>query len=55
MEFIFTKIRKDFSEVLFWGPVLFSIYDGDVEEEIESMLIVSTLEDGLDKWKNRQR
>lgn len=41
--------------MLFRGPILFSIYDSDVDEEIESMLIMSALEDGLDKWKNRQR
>lgn len=52
MEFIFTKIPKNFSQVLLLGPVLFSMDNSDLDEDIESMLIMSALEDGFGKWKN---
>lgn len=52
MEFIFTKIPKNVSQVLLLGPVLFGMDDSDLDEDIESMLIMSALEDDFGELKN---
>lgn len=41
--------------MLLLGLVLFSINDGDLDEEIESVLIIPALRDDFGKLKNRQR
>lgn len=53
IDFTLTAIPKDFSQLL-PGPLLFSINDSDPGNEMQNMLIMSSLEDGFGKLKNWQ-